>query len=113
MIFQNVPADARKERAEKLLKDVGLGHRLEHLPGELSGGERQRVAIARALANDPEVILADEPTGNLDSKTGKEVMEMLLNLNKQGKTIIMVTHDLNLAKMARKIVKLKDGEIER
>lgn len=113
MIFQDIPADIRKQRAEELLENVGLGHRLNHLPGELSGGEMQRVAIARALANNPEVILADEPTGNLDSKTGKEVMKMLLKLNKQGKTIIMVTHDLNLAKMARKIVKLRDGEIER
>jgi putative ABC transport system ATP-binding protein len=113
MIFQGKSSFERKKRAESLLKEVNLGHRLDHLPGELSGGERQRVAIARALANDPEVILADEPTGNLDSKTGKEVIEMLLKLNKQGKTIIMVTHDLNLAKMAGKIVKLRDGKIER
>jgi len=113
MMFQNVNKAEREERATKLLEKVKLGHRLNHLPGELSGGERQRVAIARALANNPEVILADEPTGNLDSKTGEEILEMFINLNKEGKTIIMVTHDKELAKKARHIVRLKDGRIEK
>jgi putative ABC transport system ATP-binding protein len=113
MMFQNVNKAEREEKAKKLLEKVKLSHRLNHLPGELSGGERQRVAIARALANDPEVILADEPTGNLDSKTGEEILEMFINLNKEGKTIIMVTHDKDLAKKARHIVRLKDGRIEK
>ena len=113
MTFQEIDEEERRNKARELLNSVKLGHRLKHLPGELSGGERQRVAIARALANNPEVILADEPTGNLDSKTGTEIMEMLLNLNKQCKTIIMVTHDNELAKKARKIVRLRDGRIER
>ena len=113
MMFQNVNKAEREERATKLLEKVKLGHRLNHLPGELSGGERQRVAIARALANNPEVILADEPTGNLDSKTGEEIMNMFINLNKEGKTIIMVTHDKELAKKASHIVRLKDGGIEK
>jgi putative ABC transport system ATP-binding protein len=111
MIFQNVSKWKRTETAKKLLQDVKLDHRMYHLPNELSGGERQRVAIARALANDPEVILADEPTGNLDSKTGEEIMNMFLMLNKKGKTIIMITHDPELAKRAKRIVRLKDGKI--
>jgi len=111
MIFQGVERKERLRKAEELLRKVNLGHRLNHLPNELSGGERQRVAIARALANDPEVILADEPTGNLDSKTGEEIMKMFINLNKEGKTIIMVTHDLELAKRAKHSIRLKDGKI--
>ena len=111
MIFQNVELEERKERATKLLDDLGLGERLKHLPSELSGGERQRVALARALANDPEVILADEPTGNLDSKRSEEIAKMFVKLSKQGKTIILVTHDLDIAKYANKIYKLKDGRI--
>ena len=90
---------------------IGIGHRLDHLPNQLSGGERQRVALSRALANDPEVILADEPTGNLDSKRGKEVVEMFNELSKEGKTIIMVTHNMDIAKYADKIYKLKDGRV--
>lgn len=113
MIFQKISEEERNERVEKILKKVGLEHRKNHLPSELSGGERQRVAIARALANNPEVILADEPTGNLDSKTGKEIMKIFLDLNKQGKTIILVTHDPNLTKYVSKILKLKDGKIEK
>ncbi len=112
MVFQNVEREQREGRATELLKKMGLGHRLSHYPGELSGGERQRVAIARALANDPEVILADEPTGNLDSRMGEEIVNLFLQLNKkEGKTIIMVTHDLELAKHAHKIYHLKDGKI--
>ena len=111
MMFQGVGREERMERAHELLKEVGLGHRTEHLPPELSGGERQRVAIARALANDPEIILADEPTGNLDTKTGEEIIDMFIELNKKGKTIIVVTHDLELAKKAKKIVKLRDGRV--
>ncbi len=113
MLFQGISEDEKKERVEEILKKVGLGHRKNHLPNELSGGERQRVAIARALANNPEVILADEPTGNLDSRTGKEIMKIFSDLNKQGKTIILVTHDLNLTKYASKTLKLVDGKIEK
>ena len=111
MFFQGVSQDERRERAEKLMKKVNLFDRMEHLPSELSGGQRQRVAIARALANDPEVILADEPTGNLDSKTGREILEMFVKLNKEGKTIIIVTHDMEVAGHARKILKMKDGKL--
>jgi len=103
----------RKERAKKLLKIVGLEGRAEHLPSELSGGERQRVAMARALANDPEIILADEPTGNLDSKSGTEIMKIFVKLNKNGKTVVVITHDQIIASHAKKIVKIKDGEIIR
>ena len=111
MIFQGVPKNERLERATQLLEKVKLSHRMRHLPSELSGGERQRVAIARALANNPEVILADEPTGNLDSKTGEEIIDIFINLNKEGRTIIVVTHDLEIAKHANHIIKLKDGGI--
>jgi len=99
--------------AEELLKLLGLGDRMHHKPNELSGGQQQRVAIARALANDPEIILADEPTGNLDSKTGKFVMDFLGEMNKRGKTVILITHDLNLVSYAKRIVHLKDGMIEK
>ena len=102
-----------KKRAEKLLTMIGLGDRMHHKPNQLSGGQQQRVAIARALANDPEVILADEPTGNLDSKTGKFIMDFLENLNKEGKTIILVTHELDLVEYASRVIYLKDGRIEK
>jgi len=111
MIFQGVPKRKRMERAKLLLEEVKLERRMYHLPNELSGGERQRVAIARALANDPEVILADEPTGNLDSKTGEEILKMFIELNKKGKTIIMITHDNNLAKRAQRIIRIRDGKL--
>jgi putative ABC transport system ATP-binding protein len=111
MNFQGISKDKRIARAKELLEFVGLGHRLKHRPSELSGGEQQRVAIARALANDPDVILADEPTGNLDSKTGEKVMGLLNDLNSKGKTIIMVTHDSSIAEHASKQVMIKDGEI--
>ncbi len=113
MTFQEVGREEKLERAEKILKKVGLEHRKNHFPNELSGGEGQRVAIARALANNPEVILADEPTGNLDSKTGKEIMKIFTDLNKKGKTIILVTHDLDLTKYATKVLKLRDGRLEK
>jgi len=101
----------RKRKAEKALKEVGLSHRLKHKPNEISGGEQQRIAIARALINNPSIILADEPTGNLDTKRGLEIMEILESLNKSGKTIIMVTHEEEIAEYAQKVVKLKDGVI--
>ncbi|HUW43351.1 MAG TPA: ABC transporter ATP-binding protein [Bacillota bacterium] len=113
MIFQGISEEEKNERTEEILKKVKLGHRRNHLPNELSGGEKQRVAIARALANNPDVILADEPTGNLDSKTGREIMKIFSDLNKHGKTIILVTHDLSLTKYASKILKLKDGRLEK
>ncbi|MEK6862736.1 MAG: ABC transporter ATP-binding protein [Nanoarchaeota archaeon] len=111
MTFQKISRSEKFTRAKELLELVGLKHRMNHLPGELSGGERQRVAIARALANDPEVILADEPTGNLDTKTGDEIMKILKDLNKKGKTVILVTHNPDLTKLANKIIHLKDGKI--
>ena len=112
MTFQDIPRYERERRAKELLEDVGLGERIYHKPSELSGGERQRVAIARSLANNPRVILADEPTGNLDSKMGREIMEMLLELhNSNGKTIVMVTHDESLSGYADRIIHLRDGRI--
>lgn len=102
-----------KKRGIKILKDLGLGDRLHHKPGELSGGQQQRVAIARSLSNNPEIILADEPTGNLDSKSGRYVMQFLEKMNSKGKTIVLITHDLELVQYANKIVYLKDGKIER
>jgi len=112
MLFAGVPAKQRRERAKKLLEMVDLGNRLYHYPNQLSGGQQQRVAIARALANDPEIILADEPTGNLDTERGKKVMEIFHRLNKQGKTIVLVTHDPEIAKHAKRIILIRDGEIK-
>lgn len=111
MIYASVPRAKRIERAKELLERVGLGHRIHHKPNELSGGERQRVAIARALANEPEIILADEPTGNLDTKTGEEIMGILDELNAAGKTVILVTHDPEIARHSHRIIHLKDGRI--
>ena len=114
MMFQGEEISIRKKRAEELLKLIELHDRMDHYPGEISGGQMQRVAIARSLANDPEVILADEPTGNLDTKTGAIVMEFLEKLNKEGKTVIMVTHDPDLAeKYADVVYWLKDGELDK
>jgi len=114
MLFQDIDEEERVKKGEYLLKLVDLGDRMEHYPNQLSGGQQQRVAIARSLANDPEVILADEPTGNLDTKTGEKVMQFLTDLNNKGKTIIMVTHSPELAqKHAKKIYWVKDGIIEK
>ncbi|MAG61354.1 lipoprotein-releasing system ATP-binding protein LolD [Candidatus Pacearchaeota archaeon] len=114
MTFQSQSRNESELKAEELLRMVDLGDRMQHYTNELSGGQQQRVAIARALANDPEVILADEPTGNLDTKTGEMVIDFLKKLNEQGKTVIMVTHDADLAKEhANKIYWLKDGKIEK
>ncbi len=112
MIYNRVPYGERKEKALKLLEKVGLSHRIHHLPSELSGGERQRVAIARALANDPDIIFADEPTGNLDTKMGAEIMEIFKGLHKEKKTIVMVTHERYIAEYAERIIHIKDGKIE-
>lgn len=112
MVFQSVGEKERKKRAGDLLASFGLGERLEHRPNELSGGERQRIAIARALANDPDIIVADEPTGNLDSTTGKKIMNILVDLHKnQKKTIIVVTHDPNIADYTEQTINIKDGQI--
>ena len=112
MIFQGTSEKKRRERAESILSSLGLKERINHKPAELSGGEQQRVAIARALANDPEIIVADEPTGNLDSVTGKKIIDILVNLNqKQNKTLIMVTHDNYVASFSKEVIRIKDGEI--
>lgn len=112
MIFQGVPPEEREKRAKELLFSVGLKERISHQPAELSAGERQRVAIARAFANDPELVIADEPTGNLDSTTGKKIMEILTDFHqKRGKTIVVVTHDPNIADYSEKIINIRDGQI--
>ncbi len=113
MTFQGVSRGDAKKRALGLLRDVGLGERSEHRPTQLSGGEQQRVAIARALVNDPEIILADEPTGNLDSKTSLEIMKLLEGLNREGKTVILITHEKELARFASRVVVLRDGKVEK
>jgi len=114
MFFQDYDEFERIDRAEKVLKRVELGHRMNYFPNKLSGGEQQRVAIARALSNNPDVILADEPTGNLDTKTGNIIMKILDDLNKKGKTIVIVTHDIDLGKKhANRIFWVKDGKIEK
>jgi len=112
LILRTGDGGKRKKIATELLERVGLGDRLKHLPGQLSGGQRQRVAIARALSNNPEIILADEPTGNLDSKTGHEVLDIFSELQKDGKTVIIITHDEYIAKQTKRMVKLKDGKIK-
>jgi putative ABC transport system ATP-binding protein len=112
LIYAGLPAHERKERAREALENVGLGNRLHHKPNELSGGQRQRVAIARALVNRPSIILADEPTGNLDSKTGVEIMALFEQLYEQGNTLIVVTHEEDIAQHARRVVRLRDGLIE-
>jgi len=113
MEMTNESENVSKERAKMLLESLDLGERLYHKPNQLSGGQQQRVAIARALSNNPEIILADEPTGNLDSKTGKFVIDFLVKLNKEGKTIVLITHDLGLIKYAERIIYLMDGRIDK
>ncbi|MDU7052558.1 MAG: ABC transporter ATP-binding protein [Dialister sp.] len=113
MIYGNVDKSERKARAEKMLASVGLGDRIDYMPSEMSGGQRQRVAIARALINHPAIIMADEPTGNLDSKSTSEVMEIFTGLHESGKTIILVTHELDVANFATRHVILSDGCISR
>jgi len=112
LIYAGIGVDERRERAKQVLRNVGLGERMGHKPNELSGGQRQRVAIARALVNSPSIILADEPTGNLDSRTGEEIMQLFEDLYAQGNTIIVVTHEEDIARHARRIVRLRDGLIE-
>jgi putative ABC transport system ATP-binding protein len=112
LVYAGIEPETRRERAAHVLREVGLGDRLHHKPNELSGGQRQRVAIARALVNDPSIILADEPTGNLDSKTGDEIMTLFENLYQRGHTIILVTHEAEIASHARRTVRLRDGLIE-
>jgi putative ABC transport system ATP-binding protein len=112
LIYAGMAGSERKKRATDVLTKVGLGDRLDHKPNELSGGQRQRVAIARALVNDPSILLADEPTGNLDTKTGEEIMQLFEELYKSGNTIILVTHENDIANHARRIVRLRDGKVE-
>ena len=111
MIYAGMKADARKVKAAALLEKVGLGQRIHHMPNELSGGQKQRVAIARALANDPAIILADEPTGNLDTKASYEIMEFFTNLNQEGATVIVVTHEEEIAAYTDRIIRFQDGQI--
>lgn len=111
MVYANVPEEIRRRKAEKALEEVGLKSRMNHQPNQLSGGQQQRVAIARALANNPTILLADEPTGALDRATGRQVMSLFHDLNDEGRTIIMITHDIEIARHARRIVRILDGEI--
>ncbi len=112
MLYLGLPLSERKDKAEALAAKVGMEHRLRHLPSELSGGQRQRVAVARALANDPAVLLADEPTGNLDSVTSVQIMDLFRELSEQGKTVISVTHEPDIASYAKSSIVLKDGVIQ-
>jgi putative ABC transport system ATP-binding protein len=112
LIYARVPRAERRARAEQALKDVGLADRMQHQPNELSGGQRQRVAIARALVNKPSLLLADEPTGNLDSKTGREILDLFRDLSSRGNSIIMVTHEEDVAREARRVIHMKDGVVK-
>lgn len=112
LVYAGIGKEKRNERAKKSLENVGLGHRMGHKPNELSGGQRQRVAVARALINDPSIILADEPTGNLDTKTSIEIMGLIEDIHAKGNTIILVTHEEDIAKHAHRIVRMRDGLIE-
>jgi len=111
LIYSGTPAEERIERAKEALEKVDLGPRMNHKPNELSGGQRQRVAIARALVNHPSIVLADEPTGNLDSKTGEEIMNLFAHLHRQGNTIILVTHEMDIAQHAHRVIFIRDGKI--
>ncbi len=112
LIYAGLPAKERHQRAQEALEAVGLGDRMTHHPNELSGGERQRVAIARALVNQPSLVLADEPTGNLDSHTSEEIMQILVNLHRRGETILLVTHERDIAGYAERLITLRDGKVE-
>ena len=112
LIYAGINKENRQNRAKKALENVGLGHRIDHKPNELSGGQRQRVAVARALINDPSIILADEPTGNLDTKTSIEIMGLIEDIHAKGNTIILVTHEEDIAMHAHRIVRMRDGLIE-
>jgi putative ABC transport system ATP-binding protein len=113
LIYAGVPSGERKRIAKETLESVGLGDRMMHKPNELSGGQRQRVAIARALVNHPSILLADEPTGNLDSQTGEEIMALFARLHEQGNTIILVTHEPDIAAHAHRVIRLRDGKVEK
>lgn len=113
LLYAGVPRAERESRARALLSQVGLGHRLEHTPAQLSGGERQRVAVARALVNEPRVLLADEPTGNLDQRTGAGILDLLRALHGEGRTLVCVTHSEEVAAAAGRVVRIRDGRIER
>jgi putative ABC transport system ATP-binding protein len=113
LIYNGTPSSKRIDMAKKALESVDLGHRMSHKPNELSGGQRQRVAIARALVNNPSIILADEPTGNLDSKTSEEIMQLLDTLHKRGNTIIVVTHEHDIALHAHRVISILDGQISK
>jgi len=112
LIYAGIPKDVRNQKAKDALQSVGLAERMNHKPNELSGGQRQRVAVARALVNNPSIILADEPTGNLDTKTSHEIMALFDDIHRAGNTIIIVTHEEDIARMARRIVRMRDGKIE-
>ena len=112
LIYRGVSRSVRQELSREALKKVGLEHRMDHKPSEMSGGQQQRVAIARAIAQAPPVILADEPTGNLDSNSTKEIMDILKGLHKEGRTVILITHDNEIAAQAKRVIKIKDGKVE-
>ena len=111
LFYAELGSKEQEKKAQEALEQVGLGHRLTHYPSQLSGGERQRVAIARALVNNPSLILADEPTGNLDSKSGQEIMQIIASLHHEGRTVILITHDPSLTRYGQRLIVVKDGQI--